>query len=90
MIVVSAFAQISVKAEYIGNSKFYDAVADTNTGDGSATIYSASAMLPLCIQAPDEIPASEILMVNNYENYQKSILSVFLFLTKLLQTCDRR
>ena len=54
LIVVSAFAQISVKAEYIGNSKFYDAVADTNTGDGSATIYSASAMLPLCIQAPDE------------------------------------
>lgn len=64
LIVVSAFAQISVKAEYIGNSKFYDAVADTNTGDGSATIYSASAMLPLCIQAPDEIPTSEILMVN--------------------------
>ena len=54
MIVVSAFAQISVKAEYIGNSKFYDAVADTNTGDGSATIYSASAMVPLWIQAPDE------------------------------------
>jgi len=54
LIVVSAFAQISVKAEYIGNSKFYDAVADTNTGDGSATIYSASAMLPLWIQAPDE------------------------------------
>ena len=54
LVVVSAFAQISVKAEYIGNSKFYDAVADTNTGDGSATIYSASAMLPLCIQAPDE------------------------------------
>ena len=44
LVVVSAFAQISVKAEYIGNSKFYDAVADTNTGDGSATIYSASAM----------------------------------------------
>ena len=54
LIVVSAFAQISVKAEYIGNSKFYDAVADTNTGDGSATIYSASAMLPLYTQAPDE------------------------------------
>ena len=54
MVVVSAFAQISVKAEYIGNSKFYDAVADTNTGDGSATIYSASAMVPLWIQAPDE------------------------------------
>ena len=54
LIVVSAFAQISVKAEYIGNSKFYDAVADTNTGDGSATIYSASAMVPLWIQAPAE------------------------------------
>ena len=54
LVVVSAFAQISVKAEYIGNSKFYDAVADTNTGDVSATIYSASAMLPLWTQAPDE------------------------------------
>ena len=54
MIVVSAFAQISVKAEYIGNSKFYDAVADTNTGDGSATIYSASAIVPLSMQAPAE------------------------------------
>jgi len=64
LIVASAFAQISVKAEYIGNSKFYDAVADTNTGDGSAMIYSAGAMVPLSMQAPDEIPASEILMVN--------------------------
>ena len=54
MIVVSAFAQISVKAEYIGNSKFYDAVADTNTGDGSATIYSAGAMVPLSMQASAE------------------------------------
>ena len=54
MIVASAFAQISVKAEYIGNSKFYDAVADTNTGDGSATIYSVGAMVPLWTQAPDE------------------------------------
>ena len=54
MVVVSAFAQISVKAEYIGNSKFYDAVADTNTGDGSATIYSVGAMVPLWIQAPAE------------------------------------
>ena len=51
---MNSFAQISVKTEYIGNSKFYDAVADTNTGDGSATIYSASAMLPLWTQAPDE------------------------------------
>ena len=54
LIVASAFAQISVKAEYIGNSKFYDAVADTNTGDGSATIYSVGAMVPLWTQAPDE------------------------------------
>ena len=54
LIVVSAFAQISVKAEYIGNSKFYDAVADTNTGDGSATIYSAGAMVPLSMQASAE------------------------------------
>ena len=54
LIVASAFAQISVKAEYIGNSKFYDAVADTNTGDGSATIYSVGAMVPLWIQAPAE------------------------------------
>ena len=54
LIVASAFAQISVKAEYIGNSKFYDAVADTNTGDGSATIYSAGAMVPLSMQASAE------------------------------------
>ena len=54
LIVVSAFAQISVKTEYIGNSKFYDAVADTNTGDGSATIYSAGAMVPLSMQASAE------------------------------------
>ena len=54
LIVVSAFAQISVKAEYIGNSKFYDAVADTNTGNGSAMIYSAGAMVPLLMQASAE------------------------------------
>ena len=54
LFMVSISAQISIKTEYIGNSKFYDAVADTNTGDGSATIYSASAMLPLWIQAPAE------------------------------------
>ena len=54
MIVASAFAQISVKAEYIGNSKFYDAVADTNTGNGSAMIYSAGAMVPLLMQASAE------------------------------------
>ena len=54
LIVASAFAQISVKAEYIGNSKFYDAVADTNTGDGSAMIYSAGVMVPLSMQASAE------------------------------------
>ena len=64
LLGVNSFAQISVKTEYIGNSEFYDAVADTNTGDGSAMIYSAGAMVPLSMQAPDEIPASEILMVN--------------------------
>ena len=46
------FAQISVKTEYISNSKFYDAVADTNTGDGSAIIYSVGALVPLSVQAP--------------------------------------
>ena len=54
LLGVNSFAQISVKTEYIGNSKFYDAVADTNTGDGSATIYSVGAMVPLWIQAPAE------------------------------------
>ena len=49
----SAFAQISVKTEYISNSKFYDAVADTNTGDGSAIIYSVGALVPLSVQAPE-------------------------------------
>ena len=47
------FAQISVKTEYISNSKFYDAVADTNTGDGSAIIYSVGALVPLSVQAPE-------------------------------------
>ena len=50
----SALAQISVKTEYISNSKFYDAVADTNTGDGSALIYSVGALVPLSMQAPEE------------------------------------
>ena len=50
----SALAQISVKTEYISNSKFYDAVADTNTGDGSAMIYSVGALVPLSMQAPKE------------------------------------
>ena len=49
---VKTFAQISVKTEYISNSKFYDAVADTNTGDGSAMIYSVGALVPLSVQAP--------------------------------------
>ena len=50
----SALAQISIKTEYISNSKFYDAVADTNTGDGSAMIYSVGALVPLSLQAPKE------------------------------------
>ena len=52
--VAKIFAQISVKTEYISNSKFYDAVADTNTGDGSAMIYSVGALVPLSMQAPKE------------------------------------
>ena len=52
--VAKTFAQISVKTEYISNSKFYDAVADTNTGDGSAMIYSVGALVPLSMQAPKE------------------------------------
>ena len=51
LLGVNSFAQISVKTEYIGNSEFYDAVADTNTGNGSAMIYSVGAMVPLSIQA---------------------------------------
>ena len=51
---MNSFAQISVKTEYISNSKFYDAVADTNTGNGSAMIYSAGAMVPLSMQASAE------------------------------------
>ena len=54
LLGVNSFAQISVKTEYIGNSEFYDAVADTNTGNGSAMIYSAGAMVPLSMQAPAE------------------------------------
>ena len=50
----SALAQISVKTEYISSSKFYDAVADTNTGDGSAVIYSVGGLVPLSMQAPKE------------------------------------
>ena len=51
LLGVNSFAQISVKTEYISNSEFYDAVADTNTGNGSAMIYSAGAMVPLSMQA---------------------------------------
>ena len=54
LLVVNSFAQISVKTEYISNSEFYDAVADTNTGNGSAMIYSAGAMVPLSMQASAE------------------------------------
>lgn len=53
-ITTGAFAQISVKTEYMGNSKFYDAVADTNTGDGSATVYSVGVLAPIWTQAPNE------------------------------------
>ena len=54
LLGVNSFAQISVKTEYISNSAFYDAVADTNTGNGSAMIYSAGAMVPLSMQASAE------------------------------------
>ena len=54
LLGVNSFAQISVKTEYISNSEFYDAVADTNTGNGSAMIYSVGAMVPLSMQAPAE------------------------------------
>ncbi|MBB1568260.1 MAG: hypothetical protein HG435_001960 [Capnocytophaga sp.] len=54
LLGVNSFAQISVKTEYIGNSEFYDAVANTNTGNGSAMIYSAGAMVPLSMQASAE------------------------------------
>ena len=53
LFVVSVSAQISVKTEYMSNSKFYDAVADTNTGDGSAMVYSVGALVPLSMQAPE-------------------------------------
>ena len=54
LLGVNSFAQISVKTEYIGNSEFYDAVANTNTGNGSAMIYSAGAMVPLSMQTSAE------------------------------------
>ena len=54
LLGVNSFAQISVKTGYISNSEFYDAVANTNTGNGSAMIYSAGAMVPLSMQASAE------------------------------------
>ena len=54
LLGVNSFAQISVKTEYISNSEFYDAVAETHTGNGSAMIYSAGAMVPLSMQASAE------------------------------------
>lgn len=54
LLGVNSFAQISIKTEYISNSEFYDAVANTNTGNGSAMIYSAGAMVPLLMQTPAE------------------------------------
>ena len=54
LFVVSVSAQISVKTEYISNSKFYDAVSDSNIGDGSAMIYSVGALVPLSMKLPEE------------------------------------
>ena len=54
LFMVSISAQISIKTEYIGNSKFYDAVSDSNIGDGSAMIYSVGALVPLSMKAPEE------------------------------------
>ena len=54
LFVGSVSAQISVKAEYISNSEFYDAVSDSNIGDGSAMIYSVGALVPLSMQTPEE------------------------------------
>ena len=54
LFVVSVSAQISVKAEYMSNSKFYDAVSDSNIGDGSAMIYSVGALVPLSMQTPED------------------------------------
>ena len=54
LFVVSVSAQISIKTEYMSNSKFYDAVSDSNIGDGSAMIYSVGALVPLSMKAPEE------------------------------------
>ena len=54
LFVASVSAQISIKTEYMSNSKFYDAVSDSNIGDGSAMIYSVGALVPLSMKAPEE------------------------------------
>ena len=54
LFIVSVSAQISVKTEYITNSKFYDAVSDSNIGDGSAMIYSVGALVPPSMKASEE------------------------------------
>ena len=54
LFVAGVSAQISVKAEYMSNSKFYDAVSDSNIGDGSAMIYSVGALVPLSMQTPED------------------------------------
>ncbi len=54
LFVAGVSAQISVKTEYISNSKFYDAVSDSNIGDGSAMIYSVGALVPLSMKLPEE------------------------------------
>ena len=38
----------------MSNSKFYDAVSDSNIGDGSAMIYSVGALVPLSMKLPEE------------------------------------
>ena len=54
LFVAGVSAQISVKTEYMSNSKFYDAVSDSNIGNGSAMIYSVGALVPLSMQTPEE------------------------------------
>ena len=54
LFVAGVSAQISVKTEYMSNSKFYDAVSDSNIGDGSAMIYSVGALVPLSMKLPEE------------------------------------
>ena len=54
LFVAGVSAQISVKTEYMSNSKFYDAVSDSNIGDGSAMIYSVGALVPLSMKVREE------------------------------------